>query len=340
MITLTLEQVLDIVQGFVHETQRNIGCEGELKGINTLMAASADEISFLANVKYKHALDASKAGWILVSPQVYESGLGEQKNWIKVQDPYLAFAQLQRVFHPQHIGKGRHHASAVIAESSMLAANVDIAARVVIAEGVVIGNGTVIHAGVIIGQNVSIGEQCLIHPNVVIADGTILKNRVILQAGAVIGSDGFGYAWTGREHLKIPQTGRVILEDDVEIGANTCVDRGALGDTVIGQGVKLDNLIQVGHNVEIGALCIMASQTGISGSSKFGMGCQVGGQVGVAGHVSIGNGVKIAAKTGVISDLDAGGTYAGIPAMPHKTWLKVSALILRLPEVWKKLRTR
>jgi UDP-3-O-[3-hydroxymyristoyl] glucosamine N-acyltransferase len=160
---------------------------------------------------------------------------------------------------------------------------------------------------------------------------------VIIQSGAVIGSDGFGYAWTGREHLKIPQAGRVILEEDVEIGANTCIDRGAIGDTVIRRGVKLDNLIQIGHNVEIGAFSIMASQVGISGSTTVGQGCQFGGQVGTAGHIQIGDGCKIAAKSGVAGNLEAGGTYAGIPVMPHRVWLKVSAMLPRLPALWSKL---
>jgi UDP-3-O-[3-hydroxymyristoyl] glucosamine N-acyltransferase len=154
----------------------------------------------------------------------------------------------------------------------------------------------------------------------------------------VIGSDGFGYAWTGKEHLKIPQVGRVVLHNDVEIGANTCIDRGALGDTIIHQGVKLDNLIQIGHNVEVDALTVMASQVGISGSVKIGKGCQIGGQVGTAGHLKIGDGCQLAARTGVMSDLEAGGIYGGMPAMPHRTWLKTSALIMRLPEIWKKIK--
>jgi len=165
-------------------------------------------------------------------------------------------------------------------------------------------------------------------------------DEVYLQSGAVIGSDGFGYAWNGQKHLKIPQVGRVILEDDVEIGANTCIDRGAIGDTVIGRGVKLDNQIQIAHNVHVGAYSVMASQVGISGSTVIGQGCQFGGQAGLAGHLYVGDGVKLAAKSGVMSDLEAGGTYAGAPAMPHRMWLKVSALTMKLPEIWKALRER
>ncbi|MDQ6967539.1 MAG: UDP-3-O-(3-hydroxymyristoyl)glucosamine N-acyltransferase, partial [Mariprofundaceae bacterium] len=197
----------------------------------------------------------------------------------------------------------------------------------------------VIAAGCLIAQGVHIGKDCLLHMGVKVLAESQLHDRVILQAGAVIGSDGFGYAWNGKEHLKIPQVGRVVLHDDVEIGANTCIDRGALGDTVIQKGVKLDNLIQIGHNVEIGALTVMASQAGIAGSTTVGKGCQIGGQAAAAGHLNIGDGCQLAARTGVISSLDAGGVYAGMPAMPHRAWLKTSALIIRLPEIWKKIKS-
>jgi len=160
---------------------------------------------------------------------------------------------------------------------------------------------------------------------------------VMIQPGAVVGSDGFGYAWNGRKFIRIPHTGRVVLGDGVEVGANTCIDRGVIGDTVVASGVKLDNLIQIAHNVRIGAHSIMASQVGISGSTEVGRGCRFGGQVGIAGHLHIGDGCSIAAKSGVAGDLPAGGTYAGIPAMPHRVWLKVSALMRRLPEMWKVL---
>jgi UDP-3-O-[3-hydroxymyristoyl] glucosamine N-acyltransferase len=179
-----------------------------------------------------------------------------------------------------------------------------------------------------------------LHANVVVREDCIIGNNVILQPGAVIGSDGFGYAWSGSEHLKIPQVGRVILEDDVEVGANTCIDRGAIDDTVIERGVKLDNQIQVAHNVRIGVDSIMASQVGISGSTVIGKGCQFGGQAGIAGHINVGDGVKLAAKSGVLSDLDAGGVYAGAPTMPFQLFVKVSALMQKLPEIWKVQRSK
>jgi UDP-3-O-[3-hydroxymyristoyl] glucosamine N-acyltransferase len=228
----------------------------------------------------------------------------------------------------------------VIDDTALLAEDVDVGPQAFIGSRVSIAAGTIVGVGCVVESGAVIGEKCHLHSRSVVCSESVLGNRVILQAGAIIGSDGFGYAWTGSEHMKIPQTGRAVLEDDVEIGANTSVDRGALGDTTIRQGVKLDNQIQIGHNVEIGAYSIMASQVGISGSTKIGAGCQIGGQTGIAGHLTVGDGVQLAAKSGVIGDLQAGQAYAGFPAMPHRAWLKVSAMIGKLPEMWKLLKTK
>jgi len=330
---LRVGEIAELVGG----TPCNVDQEKEISGIGTLDLAGPDQASFLANMRYQAALASSQAGVVFVPQSVDEQGLAGRAA-IVVPDAYLAFALLQRHFYPQQQGAGIRHPSAVIDSTAELADDVDVGPLAVIGAHAQIGAGTVIAAGCVIGDGVHIGTQCLLHARAVVAHGCQLGDRVILQSGAVIGADGFGYAWTGREHLKIPQTGRVVIEDDVEIGANSCIDRGALGDTIIRQGVKLDNLIQIGHNVEIGACSIMASQVGISGSTHIGRGCQIGGQAGIAGHLKIGDGCKLAAKTGVMGDLAAGGTYGGMPAMPHRAWLKVSALMERLPEMWKLLR--
>jgi len=333
---VSILEVADFVGGTIE------GFDGDtselmITGVNTLGSAESSEISFLANKRYKEAVADSSAAVILLA---INEELDLARCVIRVSDPYLAFAKLQRLFNPEKEASGLRHASAVIHESAQLANDVDVAANAVIGERVLIGEGCRIGAGCIIGDRVSIGKACLLHANVVVADDSVLGNEVYLQAGAVIGSDGFGYAWSGEKHLKIPQSGRVVIEDDVEIGANTCIDRGAIGDTVIERGVKLDNQIQVAHNVRVGAYSIMASQAGISGSTVIGKGCQFGGQVGLAGHLNIGDGVKLAAKTGVMTDLEPGGTYAGAPAMPHRLFFKVSALMLKLPEIWKAQRSR
>ncbi|HXH64307.1 MAG TPA: UDP-3-O-(3-hydroxymyristoyl)glucosamine N-acyltransferase, partial [Mariprofundaceae bacterium] len=297
--------------------------------------AEGDQLSFLSNPAYKRFLAHTRAAAVVL-------GEGDQSPApcpvIRVRDPHLAFALIQRLFHPDAPSQGLRHSSAVIDPSARIAADVDIGAQAVIAADAVIGAGSRIGAGCVIGQAARIGSGCLLHPRVTVADGCIIGDRVVLQSGAVIGADGFGFAWDGKQHLKIPQTGRVVIGDDVEVGANTCIDRGAIQDTVIEPGAKLDNLIQIGHNVRIGAFTVIVSQVGISGSTVIGKGCQIGGQAGVAGHVQIGDGCRIAAQSGVIGDLDAGGTYAGYPAIAHRDWLRIQALSLKLPAIWAIVR--
>ncbi|MDT8375824.1 MAG: UDP-3-O-(3-hydroxymyristoyl)glucosamine N-acyltransferase [Mariprofundaceae bacterium] len=332
---MNIKELAELLGGQFNGSDASI----EIKGVNTLHNATGSEASFLANMKYRDDLRNCRAAVILVAsdfPDDHARGMA----LIRVADPYLAFARLQRHFHPLPRSSGKRHPTAVIDPTASLADDVDVGPHVVIEENVTVSSGTIIHAGSVIEKGVSIGQSCMIHARAVVSFGSVLGDRVTLQSGAVIGSDGFGYAWSGKEHMKIPQTGRVVLEDDVEVGANSSIDRGTLGDTVVRRGVKLDNLIQLGHNVEIGPYTVMASQVGISGSTKIGAGCQIGGQAGVAGHLVIGDGVKLAAKSGVLGNLDAGGTYAGFPAIPHRTWLKISALTARLPEIWNRIRKK
>jgi len=316
-----------VLSGPIKETPDHL-----ITGVNTLSDASADEASFLSNKRYKGELDSTAAAAVLLSS---DQDAPENLGVILVKDPYLAFAKLQRFFHPRAKATGQRHASAVIDATSQLAADVDVGPNAVIGAGVSIGAGTIIAAGCVVGDNTEIGSACTLNANSVVAHNCILGNKVILQPGAIIGADGFGYAWAGDQFLKIPQVGRVILGDDVEVGANATVDRGAIGDTVIERGVKLDNMVQIAHNVHVGAYTVMASQVGISGSTKVGKGCQFGGQSGSAGHLEIGDGCKLAGQSGVIGDLEAGGVYAGTPAIPHRLWLKASALMIKLPKIWK-----
>jgi len=334
--TVTLVEIANLVGGSIEGAIDDVS-DIQITGLSTLSVAGNTEISFLANKKYKNQLQETTAAAVLLGK---DDVAPDHCSVIRVLDSYLAFATLQRLFHPLPIASGQRHASAVIDASAILADDVDIAATAVIAAGVRIASGSIIDAGSVIGAGVQIGERCYLHANTVVNSGCVLGNDVILQPGAVIGSDGFGYAWNGSQHLKIPQVGRVILEDDVEIGANTCIDRGAIEDTVIERGVKLDNQIQIAHNVRIGAFSVIASQVGIAGSTNIGKGCQFGGQAGLAGHLNVGDGVKLAAKSGVMADLEAGETYGGMPAMPQMQWLKVAALTRKLPEIWKSLHKR
>jgi UDP-3-O-[3-hydroxymyristoyl] glucosamine N-acyltransferase len=330
---VSLEEVARIVSGRLENTEAH--ANRLVSGINTLDVATADQASFLSNPSYRRLLAHTQAAVVLLAETEKTPAPCPV---IRVRDAYLAFAQLQRLFHPMPPSRGERHASAVIDPSAHIAADVDIGPQAVIAAEAVIDAGTRIGAGCVVGQKARIGRSCLLHPRVTVADGCILGDRVVLQSGAVIGSDGFGYAWDGRQHLKIPQVGRVVIGDDVEIGANSCIDRGAIKDTVIGPGARLDNLVQIGHNVHVGAFTVIVSQVGISGSTVIGSGCQIGGQAGVAGHVEIGDGCRIAAQSGVIGNLAAKGTYAGFPAIAHRDWLKISALLLKLPAIWQAVR--
>jgi len=330
---MRLNEVAALVSGTVENGDSAI----EITAVQDLRSAGPHDAAFLSNLRLKSQFERSHAGVVILERRVLPDA---RRPVIRVDNPYLAFALLQRFFYPESKGTGRHAESAFIDPSAHIGRDVDIGPMAVVGPRVNIGAGSRIGPGCVIEDDAVIGSSCLLHARSVVCAGCVLGNRVILQPGAVIGADGFGYAWSGEAHVKIPQVGRVVIEDDVEIGANTCIDRGAIGDTLIRRGVKLDNLIQIGHNVEIGAHSIMASQVGISGSTVMGQGCQVGGQAGIAGHLRIGDGCRLAAQSGVMGDLDAGGTFAGSPAMPHRQWLKVSALLQRLPELLKGLGSR
>ncbi len=333
-LKLRFSQVADLVSG---ELLRG-DAEQYIQGLNTLADAQADEMSFLSNKKYKADLVTTKSALLLL-PVGCDVPEGTHFGIIAIQNPYIGFALLQRYFHPQMLSSGQHHPSAVVDASADIGEHVQLDAHVSIAQDVRIGAGCIIGAGCVLASGVVLGENCLLHPRVVLDVDTQLGHRVIVQAGAVIGSDGFGFAWDGEQFLKIPQVGRVIIADDVEIGANTCIDRGALGDTKIACGVKIDNLVQVAHNVVIGSHTVIASQVGFAGSVTVGQGCQFGGQAGVAGHLKLIDGAIIGAKAGVIGDLKEKGMVSGFPAVPHRHWLKASALFDRLPAIWKTIKS-
>ncbi len=333
IIPLTLAEAADFLGG-------ELICSDSSKvvtGVQTLMKAKANQASFLSNMKYKNDLQTTQAGLVLLGQ---DTELPEKTPFatLRLDNPYVGFTKLQRYFHPAPVATGVVDESACIHEGAKLAEQVQVDAFVSIAEGVSVGAGSIIGAGCVLEQGVSIGENCLLHPRVVLAQGTQLGDRVVIQAGAVVGSDGFGFAWTGSEYLKIPQVGHVVIEDDVEVGANTCIDRGAIGNTVIKQGAKLDNLIQLAHNVEVGEHTVIAGQAGFAGSTVIGKGCQFGAQSGVAGHLTLVDGTIVGAKAGVIGDIKKKGMVSGFPAVPHRHWLKASALFDRLPAIWNKIK--
>ncbi|MDO9307544.1 MAG: UDP-3-O-(3-hydroxymyristoyl)glucosamine N-acyltransferase [Deltaproteobacteria bacterium] len=311
----------------------NVLGDGNLavNGLAPLENAGPDKITFLANPRYASKVAETGAGAVLMAPGGERYG----RNVIEVANPYLGFAKLLTLFYTQPHPPLGVLAGANIGTGVTLAEGVSVYPGACIGNNVTIGNRTVIHSGAVLYEGAIVGDDCVIHANVVVRDRCRIGNRCIIQPGAVIGSDGFGYAPDGGSYYRIPQIGIVVLEDDVEIGANTCIDRAALEVTLIRRGTKLDNLVQIAHNCQIGEDCMIVSQVGISGSAKIGNHVTLAGQVGVAGHLSIGDNVMVGAQSGVPSSLEANAGYSGSPTMPHKEWLRAMAVVPRLPELKK-----
>jgi UDP-3-O-[3-hydroxymyristoyl] glucosamine N-acyltransferase len=257
---------------------------------------------------------------------------------VRVPDPHRAFVDVVELFHSPPAPPPGIHASAVIASSARLGRDASIGAHAVIGEDVVIGDGCVLGPGVVVYAGVRAGQRFVAHARVVVREGVRIGDRVTLHAGAVIGSDGFGYLPGPDGIRKIPQVGTVVLEDDVEIGANATVDRAALGETRIGRGTKIDNLVMVAHGCQVGPFCLLAAQVGLAGGTVLGGGVMLGGQVGSAGHLTVGAGAKVAAKSGIHNDLTPQGTYGGIPAIDIRDWRRAVRSFAKLPELARRLR--
>ncbi|MDD2365342.1 MAG: UDP-3-O-(3-hydroxymyristoyl)glucosamine N-acyltransferase [Desulfuromonadaceae bacterium] len=302
-----------------------------ISGLGTLETAGPEAITFLANPKYAAKVEQTSAGAVLMAPGGERFG----HTAILVDNPYLAFAKLLTLFYTSTHEALGIMPGANVSDSAVIAEGTTIYPGACIGKNVKIGSRSVIYPGVAIYENAVIGDDCTLHANSVVRERCRIGNRCILQPGAVIGSDGFGYAPDGNGYYPIPQIGIVILEDDVEIGANSCVDRAAIEVTRIGRGTKLDNLVQVAHNCKIGEQCMIVSQVGISGSTTVGNHVTLAGQVGVAGHITIGDNVLVGGQSGVASSLPGNASYSGSPTIPHKEWLKSSMVFPRLPEIKK-----
>ena len=309
--------------------------------VATLASAGAGDIAFLANPKYRGQLATTDAAAVIVAPAVAE---GLALPCIVTPNPYVYYARVAALLNPSDPGQAGCHGSAVVASS--LPDSVSVGANVTIGRDVVIGEDTVIHAGCVIGNGAVIGTGCILHPNVTIYHACIIGNRAIIHSGAVIGADGFGFAPDQGKWVKIPQLGRVVIGDDVEIGANTSIDRGALDDTVIGDGVKLDNQIQIGHNCVIGDHCVIAGCVGIAGSTRLGKGCMLGGAAMILGHLEIADGTVISPGSMVMKSISKAGKYTALfPLEEHDRWLHnaaqvrhLSRLAERVSELEKKLK--
>ena len=311
-----------------------------LSKISTIEEAGPSDITFLANPRYAKFLTKTRAGAIITAPgMIDESIIGPGRAFLEVTQPYLAFAKILQLFAPPRTYNSGVSPSAHVEASACLAADVCVYPQCYVGKNVTVGARTVLLPGVFLGEDVQVGADCVLHPNVVVRDGCQIGNRVILHAGVVVGSDGFGYAGTGPERIKIPQIGIVVVHDDVEIGANTAIDRATLGSTIIGQGVKIDNLVQIAHNVIIGDFTVIAAQAGIAGSTHIGKSVTLAGQVGVVNHIEIGDGATIGPQSGVPRSVPAGAVLSsGIGAAPHREWLKVMTLLPQLPKLWQVVR--
>ena len=302
--------------------------------IAPLDAARASDISFLDNAKYLDELTVTRAGACLLAPR-FAAAAPDRLLVLVTEDPYRAFVAVARALFPAALrpsslfGASGHAAGSHVHTSARVEAGVTIDPLAVIGPGAEIGAGTLIAAGAVIGPRVAIGRECAIGAGVTVLHA-LIGDRVIIHPGARIGQDGFGYLPSPHGHQKIPQTRRVIIQDDVEIGANATIDRGSTRDTIIGEGTKIDNLVQIAHNVSIGRHCLIAGQVGISGSARVGDFVMLGGKVGIADHVTIGAGASLGAQSGVMADVPAGARWIGSPAQPVRDFMKGVAVLRRL----------
>jgi UDP-3-O-[3-hydroxymyristoyl] glucosamine N-acyltransferase len=322
----------------LRELADRLGCRLDGDGditvwrVACLGEAAAGDVSFLANRKYASSLGATRASAVIVGID----GPAAPCATLRTPDPYLAFANAATLLAPDDHPAPGVSAHAVIAADAALGEGVSIGPHSTIGSGVVIGARTIIHPHAVIYPDVSIGDDCVIHSHVSIRERCCLGSRVIVQNGAVIGSDGFGFApRPDGTYQKIPQVATVVIEDDVEIGANTTIDRPAVGRTLIQSGTKIDNLVQIAHGVHVGHNVMLAAEVGIAGSTTIGDSVMLGGQVGVAGHLEIGKGTKATAQSGIPNSVPAGSFVSGYPAIDNRDWLKSSAVFRRLPELKK-----
>jgi UDP-3-O-[3-hydroxymyristoyl] glucosamine N-acyltransferase len=329
-LEISLKRIAEVVKGEI------VGGSEErvVSGIASLKSAADTEISFFVDRRYKKFLRGCRAGALLVSRKT-EEFCGPQ---VVVPNPQLAYAKVATLF---AIPLRRHHGisdQAFVHEDSRLGQDVSVYPNVYIEAGAEIGDGSTLFPGVFIGEQVRIGQRTVIYANVSILRDCVIGNDVIIHAGTVIGSDGFGFVRDGEESVKIPQNGSVHIEDGVEIGANNCIDRAALGKTWIKRGTKTDNLVQIAHNVVIGEDTIIVAQAGISGSCTIGRGVVIGGQVGISDHLDIGDRVMIGSQSGIAKSVSPGQVVSGSPATSHRNWLRSSALTARLPQLHDRIK--
>lgn len=335
----TVGQLAALVEGSV-EGDENIA----IHGISSIEDAEDGDITFAENEKLLSTAGRSRASAVIApvsarrDNKTTSSAAFGSKPLIRVKNPRFAFAQALRIFAPEpKVYKGIHP-TAIIGENARFGCNASVHALAVVGDNVTLGENCVVYPFTYIGDNVTIGDSCVIYPHVVLHDNTQIGSTVVIHSGSVLGTDGFGYMFIENRHYKIPQIGRVIIEDDVEIGANVTIDKARTGSTRIGAGTKIDNLVHIGHNVTVGKNCVIVAQVGVSGSVDIGSGVILAGQVGIKDHVKIGDGTIVAAKTGVIGDIPSQSFISGMYGRPHGNEMRAQAIYGTLPEMHKQLR--
>lgn len=327
----TAEQIANVIGGRVEGSK-----DAKVHTFAKIEEGTEGAISFLSNPKYTHYLYNTKSSIVIVNEDV-ELEKDVDATLIRVKNAYESIAKLLQIYEASKPKKTGVAPQAYIAPSAKLGNNCYVGPFAYVGEGAEIGDGCQIYPHAVIGDNVKVGTNCIFYPNTTIYQGCKIGNNVTIHAGSVIGADGFGFAPGADGYDKIPQIGIVVIEDNVEIGANTCVDRSTMGATVIHKGVKLDNLVQVAHNVEIGENTVMSAQVGIAGSTKVGSWCMFGGQVGLAGHITIGDKTFLGAQSGVPGSLKGGEELIGTPPMNPRAYFKSQAIFRRLPDMYKDL---
>lgn len=309
----------------------------EVTGIAPIESAGADELTVVASDKYEKYLSDTKAGSVIISSSLKKEKRPGGKNYLVCSNPYLAFALILGVFRPYYQPSDGVDERAVIDPSAKIGKNVTVQATAFIEKDVVIGDSVIIYPGVYVGRGVSIGDNTIIYPNVSLREGTVVGRNVIINCNSAIGTEGFGYAKDGAKQVKVPQTGIVVVEDDVEIGAGCMIDRAAMDRTIIKRGVKLDNLCHIAHGAVIGEDTMILGQSGVSGSTTLGARNIVAGQSGLVGHIETVDDVVIGGRSAASKSIKKAGIYSGFPAIPHGDWLRSQSLVPRLPEMKKKI---
>ena len=327
---------LSAIASALHARLENSSSDIEIKGLNGIEEASPGELTFVSNPKYGQAARTTKASAVIVA----EDFPAIPAATLRVKDPYLSFARALELFHPAQRYAAGVHPTAVVDSSTRIGQGAHIGPYVVIGEDVEIGRNAVLLAHVVIYRGAKVGDNFFAHAHSVVRENCRLGNNVLLQNGVVIGGDGFGFAKTAGRWHKIPQPAAVVIGDDVEIQANSCIDRASVGETRIGRGVKVDNLVQVGHGTHVGEDSLLCAQVGLAGSTVIGNRVILTGQVGVVGHCTVGDNAIVTPQTGVAADIAPGALVSGSPAVDHRAWLKYSAILPRLPEIVRAMRAK